>query len=118
MGFTSMSGRTVYSILNSIRANEQKVISGVDEFVKSSSEGWSNLKKIIQQLPISREAKNELNILLENNKIYLKSKYGCHCGEDEQTTTHCTIFALSQSNNPFYSQLCTHVHDVFCGGIH
>jgi hypothetical protein len=116
VGVDSMSDRTVYSILDAIHASEQTVISGVDEFVKDASEGWSTLKMIIQQLPMSRHDKHEFNTVLEINKLYLQSKYGNHCGETEQTTTHCTVFALSQSNNPCYSQLCNHTHDVFCEG--
>lgn len=73
--------------------------------------------KIIQQLPIHYEIKNKLNSTLEKSNMYLKSKYGCHCGENERTTTHCTIFSLSQPNNPFYSQSCNHVHDLYCEGI-
>jgi FKBP-type peptidyl-prolyl cis-trans isomerase (trigger factor) len=45
IGIDSMSDRTVYSILESIHASEQKFISGVDDFVKAASEGWSILNK-------------------------------------------------------------------------
>ncbi|CAF1501436.1 unnamed protein product, partial [Rotaria sordida] len=114
VGVDSMSDRTVYSILHSINASEQKFILGIDEFVKSANYSWTSLRKIIQKLPASYEVKNELDNLLENNKMYLKSKYGYHCGETEQATTHCTIFALSQQNNTFYSQSCNHIHDVYC----
>ena len=31
--------------------------------------------------------------------------------------THCSIFALSQPSNPFYSQACSHSHDAFCEGM-
>ena len=116
-GIDSLSDRTVYSILNIIHASEQKFISGIDDFVKSAIDGWTILKKIIQQLPTIRETKNKSNILLENSDIYLKSKYGCHCDETEQTTTHCTIFALSQPNNPYYSQSCDHIHESLCAGM-
>jgi hypothetical protein len=60
-----------------------------------------NFKQIISQLPIPRDNKDNLNLILENNQLYLKSKYGRHCGDAEQTTTHCTIYGLSQANNPF-----------------
>ena len=117
IGIDALSDRTIYSILNSLCASEQKVISGVDEFVKNCSEGWANLKTIIGQLTISREIKNELNTFLEKSQLYLKSKYGCQCSESQRMTTHCSIFALSQSNNPFYSQACGHNHDAFCEGM-
>ena len=34
IGIDALSDRTTYSILNSLCASEQKVISGIDEFVK------------------------------------------------------------------------------------
>jgi hypothetical protein len=116
VGVDPMSDRTVYSILDGIHAREQKIVSGVDEFVKNASEAWSTLQLIIQQLPIPRQDKHEFNTVLERSKLYLQSKYGNHCGETEQTTTHCTAFALSQLNNAYYSQSCDHIHHVFCEG--
>ncbi|CAF3235207.1 unnamed protein product [Rotaria sp. Silwood2] len=116
LNISSMSDRTVYSILQNLNASEKKVISGIDEFVKDASEGWLNLKKIIQQLHLSNEHKTKLNTMLEKSNLYLKSKYRCHCNETEQTTTHCTVFALSQANNSCYSQSCDHAHDTFCEG--
>lgn len=112
-----LSDRTVYSILDSINPSEQKAISGVDDFVKDASEGWEILKKLIQQLPITHDDKNEMSRMLEKNKLYLKSNYGAHCGEGKYTGTHCTVFALSQANDPFYSQSCAHNHDINCAGI-
>ena len=102
LGVDSISDRTMYSILESICASERKIVSGIDEFVKTAAEGWSNLGKIIQQLSISRENKSELSTILENSKLYLKSKYKSHCGETEETITHCTVFGLRQPNSPFY----------------
>jgi len=117
VGIDPMSDRKVYSILENIRANQQKVVSGVDDFVKDASEGWENLKNLIQQLPISRSDKNELDIKLENSKMYLKIKYASHCDENEQSPTHCTIHALSDTNDSSYSQSCDHKHEEFCEGI-
>ena len=112
-----LSSRTVYSILDTLQANKQKSISGIDDFVKEASVSWLELQQIIQQLPTSYDNKKRLNSLLENNKLYLKSKYEGHCGEAEQSVTHCTVFALSQGDNPFYSQACSHTHDLFCNGV-
>jgi hypothetical protein len=117
VGIDFMSDRTVYSILEGLHATEQKAVTGIDEFVKAASDGWSVLKQIIQKLLIPRQYKNDLNVMLENNKLYLKSKYAGHCTEDEQIKTHCSIFALSKSNDSFYSQECDHSHDVFCKGM-
>ncbi|CAF4890567.1 unnamed protein product [Rotaria sp. Silwood1] len=114
VGIDTLSDRTLYSILNSLNAREQKFITGINEFVKNASEAWCNLEKIIRQLPISYTIKNDLNVLLEKSKMYLKTKYGCECGETAQTTTHCTIFAMNQPNNPFYSQSCNHDHNMYC----
>ena len=117
MKIKPMSSRTVYSILDSINANEQKFISGIDDFVKAASESWDLLKQIILQLPISSEDKKQFNILLEKNKLYLKSTYRHHCSENEQTTSHCTCYSLSQPNNSFYSHKCNHTHEMFCTGL-
>ncbi|CAF1474480.1 unnamed protein product, partial [Rotaria sordida] len=114
VGIDTLSDRTLYSILNSLNASEQKFITGLNEFVTSASEAWCSLEKIIRQLPISYTTKNDLYILLEKSKMYLKTKYGCECGETAQTTTHCTIFAMSELNNPFYSQSCNHDHNMYC----
>ncbi len=117
IGVESLSDRTFYSILETGQASERKSLSDIDDFVKAASEGWLLLQQIIQLLTTLCENKNKLNFLLENNKIYLKSKYEGHCNEAKQSVTHCTIFALSQANDPFYSQACNPVHDVFCKGV-
>ncbi|CAF4125650.1 unnamed protein product [Rotaria sordida] len=82
-----LSDRTIYSILDSINPNEQKVISCIDDFVKDASEGWQMLKKLIQQLPITPENRNDMNRMLEKNILYLKSNYGAHCDEDKCAAT-------------------------------
>ena len=112
-----LSDRTVYSILDSINPSEQKAISGVDDFVKDASEGWYILKKVIQQLPVTQDDKNEMYRMLEKSMLYLKSNFGARCGEGKYTATHCTVFGLSQANDPFYSQSCTHNHDMNCPGM-
>jgi hypothetical protein len=112
----ALSDRSVYSILDRIHASDQKFVSGLDGFVQAASEGWSNLNQIIQKLPTTSHDKNHLNCTLEKSKLYLKSKYGGHCGEDEQATTHCTILALSQAISQFYSQSCGHAHVTYCEG--
>ncbi|CAF4613272.1 unnamed protein product [Rotaria socialis] len=114
VGIDSMSDRTIYTILESIHASEQKFVSGIDEFVKAASEGWALLQQIIQKLPIQRQNKHDMSIMLETSKLYLKSKYAVHCSEDEQTKTHCSVFALSKENDTFYSQACNHTHGTFC----
>ena len=113
----SMSDRTVYSILKALHASNQKSISGIDGFVKEASDGWLALEQIIQQLPTPSDNKKRLNYLLENNKLHLKSKYESHCSEAEQSVTHCTVFALSQGNDLYYSQACSHTHDFLCQGV-
>jgi len=116
LNISSMSDRTIYSILQNLNASQQKVISGIDEFVKDASDSWLNLKTIIQQLQLSNEHKNKLTIMLDKCSLYLKSEYQCHCNENETATTHCTVFALSQEHNSCYAQSCDHVHDAFCEG--
>lgn len=112
----ALSDRSVYSILDSIHASNQKFVSGLDDFVQAAAEGWSKLNQVIQQLPTTSHDKNHLNCMLEKSKLYLKSKYGGHCDEDEQATTHCTVFALSQASSQFYSQSCGHAHMTYCEG--
>jgi hypothetical protein len=45
LNISSMSDRTIYSILQNLNASEKKVISGIDEFVKDASESWLILKQ-------------------------------------------------------------------------
>ncbi|CAF2085069.1 unnamed protein product, partial [Rotaria magnacalcarata] len=66
VGIGSMSDRTIYTILETIHASEQKFVSGIDEFVNAASEGWGLLQQIIQKLPIQRQNKHDMSIMLEN----------------------------------------------------
>lgn len=118
VGIDSLSDRIIYSILNSLNISNQKFVSGIDEFVKSASEAWLTLETIIGQLPIPYSTKSCLLDSIEKNKIYLKTKYGCQCGDNSPSTTHCTLFALSQSGSPYYSQSCNHDHLIYCAGMH
>lgn len=116
VGVDALSDRTVYSILNSLNISSQKFISGIDEFAKSASDAWLELEKIIRQLQISYSTKNCLLNTIETNKVYLKTKFGCQCDDRAPSTTHCTIFGLSQPNSPHYSQSCLHDHSMHCTG--
>jgi hypothetical protein len=118
IGIDPLSDRTIYSILNSLNLSHQKSISGIDEFSKSASEAWLTLENLIRQLTVSYTIINYLLDSIEKNKMYLKTKYGCQCAETSQTTTHCTIYALSQPDNSFYSQSCDHDHSIHCPGIY
>lgn len=111
-----ISDRTIYSILDSFSASQQSYISGIDDFVQAASDSWKLLEKIIDQLPVVNYVKNDLNISLEKSKTYLKCRYGLSCTVDATTTSHCTIFALSDAKNTCYSQSCSHDHPMYCEG--
>ena len=117
VGIDPLSDRTIYSILSSLNASKQRFISGINEFVKYASEAWLLLEKIVRQLHIPYATTNDLFDSMEKNKIYLKTRYGCQCGTLAEATTHCTIFALSQPNDLFYTQSCDHDHSCYCTGI-
>lgn len=114
VGIDGLSDRTLYSILNSLHLSHQKSTSGIDEFAKSVSEAWTTLEDIIRQLPITYTTKMFLIDSIEKNKMYLKTKYGCQCEEISKAATHCQVFALSQSDSSFYSQICNHDHPFQC----
>ncbi|CAF3993187.1 unnamed protein product, partial [Rotaria magnacalcarata] len=78
VGIGSMSDRTIYTILETIHASEQKFVSGIDEFVNAASEGWGLLQQIIQKLPIQRQNKHDMSIMLENNIIIMLQSPDSH----------------------------------------
>ena len=113
-----LSDRTLHYLLDGIGATEQHAISGVDDFVKEAHEDWRTLEELVQSLSTSKTDKATILSMIEKSRLYLKSTYANHCAQQPMSTstTHCSVYALSQHNSPFYSEECNHDHQNSCQG--
>ena len=57
---------------------------------------------------------DELSNCLKLSRRYLKSDYKVHLGREERCGDHCTVYALSDQDNPTFSSGCNHDHDLGC----
>ena len=57
-----------------------------------------------------KEAKQQLS----DAKRYLKADFRLHVSKDERCADHCTMYALSDPNDPPFKGTCSHVHDIHC----
>ncbi|CAH3188655.1 unnamed protein product [Porites lobata] len=57
-----------------------------------------------------KEAKQQLS----DAKRYLKADFRLHVSKDERCADHCTMYALSDPNDPPFKGTCSHVHDIRC----
>ena len=113
IGMQPLSDRTLHYFLESIKASEQKALSGIDDFVKEAHEAWMKLQQVVSALRISKTDKDRLISSIQKCQLYLKSTYVSHCMQQKQATIHCLVYALSQQSIRCYDQLCTHRHHFF-----
>jgi hypothetical protein len=111
-----ISDRKLYDILNSLRATQQKSITGMDDFVKAASDAWITLEQLINQLSMHQNEKDRLMSSIDKCRLYLKASYSTHCSDNSEIQTHCTVYALSQSSNRNFYQNCDHIHEFYCEG--
>ena len=57
---------------------------------------------------------DELSNCLKLSRRYLKSDYKVHLDREERWGDHCTVYALSDQDNPAFSSGCNHDHDLGC----
>ena len=88
----------------------------MDDFAKAASDAWIILEELIVQLPIDKTEKQLLRTAIDAANLYLKSAYSIHCSDNSVCRSHCTIYALSQSDKVSFSQACAHEHESICDG--
>ena len=55
---------------------------------------------------------------LSDAKRYLKADFRLHVSKDERCADHCTMYELSEPNDPPSKGTCSHVHDIRCDACH
>lgn len=47
----------------------------------------------------------------QNSRNYLKTDYKVHISSSSTVPDHCFVFALSDTKNKYWQQICSHNHD-------
>jgi hypothetical protein len=88
----------------------------MDDFAKAAAEGWKTLYNLLSSLSIEDREKTNYSARIESSSLYLKTSYSLHCTNDNQCSSHCTVFALSEAKHQEFFETCRHTHDVHCSG--
>ena len=115
--FEPASERTLYRIIEVCAASKQKSIQGLDYFSTEGAQAFETLQNVVNTLEEAGANTiwgKEIKMILKETRRYLKSDYKSHVGPDERCEDHCSYFALSDLQNKFFTQQCTHTHDKSC----
>ena len=115
--FTPAGEQSLYRILDTCSASNQKSLQGLDNTSAEGCEAVDNLIKIIQSLVETgaeewwgKTAEKEIR----EAKRYLKTDFKVYVGCKERCADHCSTYSLSDSENQKYQSKCTHEHAIQC----
>ncbi|XP_062600965.1 uncharacterized protein LOC134262593 [Saccostrea cucullata] len=115
-GFETFSRASLYRILKVCNASKQKALQGLDNITAAGMNSIGTLIKLTSKLETfgmnSTDVISLTNILQLVNQ-FLKYEYKTHLNRLDGCTDHCTIFALSDTNDNF-SSTCDHTHEQNC----
>jgi len=118
--FESLGRSTLFRILNVREASQRKSLQGLDNTAAGGSEAFETMHKLVDTLQDlgadstwCKEARNGLM----SGKQYLKTEYiELTVGRVKESNCpdHCRHFALSDSQNKDFQDVCTHEHLGSC----
>ena len=95
-------------------ASAQKSLQGLDYITTEGVAAFDILADIVNSLAQAGIPMTRADELLKLSRRYLKSDYKVHLGREERCGDHCTVYALSDQDNPAFSSGCNHDHDLGC----
>ena len=114
----SLSGSTLFKILQVREASQRKSMQGLDNTAADGSAGFHTAEMIVDDLEkggLNREWCAEIKEKLKEAKRYLKTGYRVHCKPEEaECPDHCRKFALSDEGDPDFQESCSHQHLETC----
>ena len=115
--FEPASERSLFRMLEICSASMQKSLHGLDNITAEGAEAFDGLMSIIETLTNNGADKSwgqSMREALKEAKRYLKTDFKAHVGRDENSSDHCTVYALSDPSDPNLSGECQHWHDTRC----
>ena len=115
--FEPLSRTTLFRILEVRGASQQKALQGLDNTAADGVAAFDTLEKIAAQLErmgASSEWVKTTKRNLKDSKRYLKTQYKVHCKEERDCADHCKSFALSDSKDKDFRNVCHDDHNTTC----
>ena len=96
----------------------QKSLPGLDYITTDGVQAFDSLEDIVSTLKAAKAVtshwEKETKQQLSDAKRYLKADFRLHVSKDERCADHCTMYALSEPNDPPFKGTYSHVHDIRC----
>ena len=96
----------------------QKSLHGLDYITTDGLQAFDSLEDVVSTLKAAKAVtsnwEKEAKQQLSDAKRYLKADFGLHVSKDERSADHCTMYALSDPNDPPLKGKRSHVHDIRC----
>ena len=128
--FTPLGDSSLFAILRCCSASIRKCLAGLDCFAADGSSAFDVLSKLCDVLVAygncfcfvltvknylllgmtSNEAV-ELKDAFHKSRNYIKCDYKYHISTESHVADHCSMFALSDTENDDWQQKCNHPHD-------
>ncbi|CAF4181776.1 unnamed protein product [Rotaria magnacalcarata] len=112
--FEGLGNRKLFDILSSLNPEQQRIVTGLDDFVVEGAEAWRCLSNIVELMPIPQCERKRLLKQIEMAEQYQKTIHIGHCSENSDCITHCTTFGLSDPICPEQHRNCTQSHTFDC----
>ena len=96
----------------------QKSLHGLDYITTDGLQAFDSLEDMVSTLKAAKAVtsnwEKEAKQQLSDAKRYLKADFRLHVSKDERCADHCTMYALSDPNDPPFKGTCSHVHGIRC----
>ena len=117
--FLPLSRATLFRIVDVREASQLKSLHGLDNTAADGSTAFDSIENILNSLQQALSKKiswfEETRKSLRASKKYLKTDCRVHCKETESPCPdQCRKYALSDSENKEFQEMCKHQHTVAC----
>ncbi|KAL9976835.1 hypothetical protein ACROYT_G014170 [Oculina patagonica] len=115
--FEPASERSLFRMLEICSASMQKSLHGLDNITAEGTEAFDNLLSTIETLMENGADEHwaqKMGQAMKEAKRYFKTDFKAHVGRGENSSAHCTVYALSDPTNLDFRVECQHPHDTGC----
>ncbi|KAL9969600.1 hypothetical protein ACROYT_G021833 [Oculina patagonica] len=115
--FEPASERSLFRMLEICSASMQKSLHGLDNITAEGTEAFDNLLSTIETLMENGADEHwaqKMGQAMKEAKRYFKTDFKAHVGKGENSSDHCTVYALSDPTNLDFRVECQYPQDTGC----
>jgi hypothetical protein len=102
----------IRKVLGKMPSAKTKECAGVNAVAEDAMEGFSNLRRILDQFKpnIGKNEYQNVVDVLDSLKLYLKSRFSENLSMSSEIASHCVRFMSSSDDDDRFKEVCSHQH--------